>query len=53
MTLRDILLDPTVFDEPMRFCPERWLPEKNPDFERMSQAYVPFGRGSRMCVGLK
>ena len=52
MTLHDVLLDPTVFDEPMRFYPERWLPE-NPDLERISQAYVPFGRGSRMCVGLK
>lgn len=52
MTIRDILLDPTVFANPLDFLPERWLPE-NPDLQRINQVYVPFGRGSRMCVGLK
>lgn len=52
MTLRDILLDPSVFLEPLEFQPGRWLSE-NPDLERISRAYLPFGRGSRMCVGLK
>lgn len=52
MTLRDILLDPSIFEKPREFLPERWLSD-SPDHERISQAYVPFGRGSRMCVGLK
>ncbi|KAL8729123.1 MAG: hypothetical protein Q9166_004954 [cf. Caloplaca sp. 2 TL-2023] len=51
MTLRDILLDPTIFSDPHKFAPERWL-QDNPTLERMNQAYVPFGRGSRICVGI-
>lgn len=52
MTLRDVLLDPSIFVNPREFLPERWLSD-SPDLEQISQAYVPFGRGSRMCVGLK
>ena len=52
MTLRDVLLDPAIFVNPLEFLPERWLSD-SPGLERMNQAYVPFGRGSRMCVGLK
>ena len=52
MTLRDVLLDPAVFEHPMEFIPERWLPS-NPNLDRMNQAYVPFGRGGRMCLGMK
>ncbi|CAD6568443.1 MAG: hypothetical protein ASARMPRED_001717 [Alectoria sarmentosa] len=51
MTLRDVLLDPSMFVNPLEFLPERWL-SHSPDLERINQAYVPFGRGSRMCVGL-
>ncbi|KAL8747722.1 MAG: hypothetical protein Q9190_000463, partial [Brigantiaea leucoxantha] len=51
MTLRDVLLDPSIFANPMNFQPERWLTDA-PDLERVTQGYVPFGRGSRMCVGL-
>ncbi|KAL8788585.1 MAG: hypothetical protein Q9195_007229 [Heterodermia aff. obscurata] len=52
MTLRDVLLDPSIFVKPLAFEPERWL-SGNPDLQRINQAYVPFGKGSRMCVGLK
>jgi cytochrome P450 len=51
MSLRDILLDETIFESPEEFHPERWLAE-NPDLARISKFYMPFGRGSRMCVGL-
>ncbi|KAL8732133.1 MAG: hypothetical protein Q9181_004048 [Wetmoreana brouardii] len=51
MTIRDILLDPSVFPSPLEFLPERWFSD-SPTLEQMNQAYVPFGRGSRMCVGL-
>ena len=52
MTLRDVLLDPSIYHKPLEFLPERWL-SGSLDLERINQAYVPFGRGSRMCVGLK
>ncbi|OJJ70073.1 hypothetical protein ASPBRDRAFT_181675 [Aspergillus brasiliensis CBS 101740] len=48
MTLRDVLLDPKIFDDPCEFRPQRWL-DPTPDMEH---AYVAFGRGSRMCVGM-
>ncbi|KAJ5107841.1 cytochrome P450 [Penicillium angulare] len=49
MCFRDLLLDPSIFPDPHDFRPERWL-DPTPEMER---AYVPFGRGSRMCVGMK
>ena len=52
MTLRDVLLDPKLYANPLTFSPERWL-TSNPDLEHINEAYVPFGRGSRMCIGLK
>ncbi|KAL8963661.1 MAG: hypothetical protein Q9193_000105 [Seirophora villosa] len=52
MTLRDVLLDPTIFKDPLHFRPERWLSSNTSELDRINQAYVPFGRGSRMCVGL-
>ncbi|KAJ5281024.1 cytochrome P450 [Penicillium angulare] len=48
MCFRDLLLDPSIFPDPHDFRPERWL-DPTPEMER---AYVPFGRGSRMCVGM-
>ncbi len=38
--------DPAVYDEPLRFKPERFLGEKvQPD------AWIPFGGGRRRCLG--
>ncbi|KAI3324323.1 putative flavonoid 3-hydroxylase [Xylariaceae sp. AK1471] len=51
MTLRNASLDPDIFPEPMEFRPERWLPS-NPNLDRCNRYLVPFGRGSRMCIGL-
>ncbi|KAF3058041.1 Trichodiene oxygenase [Daldinia childiae] len=51
MSLRDVLLDPDVFDEPDKFLPERWL-SSNPNPERLDRYFVPFSRGSRMCLGM-
>ena len=42
--------NPEVFPEPMKFEPERWL--KLEDARRLDAHMVPFGRGSRMCVGM-
>ncbi|KAI3324236.1 cytochrome P450 [Xylariaceae sp. AK1471] len=51
MTLRDILLDPDVFDDPLTFRPERWL-SSNPKLTEITRNYLPFGRGSRSCLGI-
>ncbi|MBX5490551.1 MAG: cytochrome P450 [Chloroflexi bacterium] len=41
---------PDVFAQPLHFLPERWAPEggeTHPPF-----AYVPFGGGARLCLGM-
>ena len=51
-----ILMSPYVvhrherwFEEPERFEPERWLPEKAATRPKFS--YFPFGGGARVCIG--
>ena len=48
MTTVDVLMNEDIFPEPKRFVPERWL--ENPDLVRY---FVPFGKGSRQCLGIK
>ncbi|KAJ4303195.1 hypothetical protein N0V90_002088 [Kalmusia sp. IMI 367209] len=52
MTLRNILLDSEIFEDPESFRPERWLAD-NPDLAHINRYFLPFGRGSRMCIGVK
>ncbi|KAK8071440.1 cytochrome P450 [Apiospora hydei] len=40
--------DPTAFPDPERFIPERW---QNPT-KRMKDAFMAFGGGSRVCLGM-
>lgn len=49
MTTIDVLMDAEIFPGPGRFDPERWV-EHGPDLERY---FVPFGKGSRQCAGIK
>ncbi len=42
---------PEVFPEPERFDPERWTPEQRAKLPK--GAYVPFGGGSRTCIGMR
>ncbi len=46
--------DPEIFPEPRTFKPERWL-AVSPDGDRINQGlkrhFVPFGRGTRNCLG--
>lgn len=54
MSLRDILLDPSTFPSPHSFLPERWLCESETAGQiQTNTGTLPFGRGSRMCVGMK
>jgi len=40
---------PQLYPDPFRFDPDRFLPEREATLPR--GAYVPFGGGSRMCLG--
>ncbi len=42
---------PDVFPEPDRFLPERFTPEAKAALPK--GAYVPFGGGSRTCIGMR
>jgi unspecific monooxygenase len=43
--------DARWWPEPDRFRPERWL-ERDPSGTRRAGAYLPFGSGPRICLGL-
>ena len=41
--------DPRFFEDPLRFDPDRFLPEREVRLPRF--AYMPFGGGRRICLG--
>lgn len=52
MTMMDVLHDPSIYPHPHLFKPERWLGEEL-EVERLDRYMVAFGKGSRMCIGMK
>jgi cytochrome P450 len=41
--------DPRFFEDPLRFDPDRFLPEREATLPRF--AYMPFGGGKHICIG--
>jgi cyclooctat-9-en-7-ol 5-monooxygenase len=41
--------DPRLFPEPLRFDPDRWLPDRMQKLPR--HAFLPFGDGKHKCLG--
>lgn len=41
--------NPRLFEDPLRFDPDRFLPEREAALPRF--AYMPFGGGKRICIG--
>ena len=40
----------SAYPEPASFKPERWLVQGE-ELKRLEKYFVPFGRGSRSCIG--
>ena len=45
-------LDSHIFKDPEAFRPERWLTESTSDAKEMESFFMPFSKGSRMCIGI-
>ncbi|MCJ1289196.1 hypothetical protein MMC34_000728 [Xylographa carneopallida] len=52
MTPSSVLMDPSIFRNPTAFAPTRWLLGSPAEKVALERFFVPFGRGSRMCVGM-
>ena len=54
MNMHFAQLDPAVFSNPLNFNPYRWIDdESSSERVRMEKYFHPFGKGSRICLGMK
>ena len=53
MSPGDALLHESIYPDPKVFRPERWLEGDAEHRKKMEGAFLPFNKGSRMCIGLK
>jgi cytochrome P450 len=53
MTIRDCHFSPSIFPSPHTFDPERWITSSAEELARMNRAFMPFGKGPRVCVGME
>ncbi|KFK31969.1 hypothetical protein AALP_AA6G183100 [Arabis alpina] len=44
--------DPSVWENPTEFRPERFLDKKSCDFTGTDYSFLPFGSGRRICAGI-
>lgn len=51
MTLKDVLYDPSIFPEPDKFDPDRWIRAEK-EGVRLDRYLVTFSKGTRSCVGM-
>lgn len=51
MTLKDVLYDPSIFPEPDKFDPDRWIRAEK-EGVRIDRFLVTFSKGTRSCVGM-
>lgn len=51
MSLRDIHYDPSIYPDPRSFNPDRWLEDSDRTRKLKEHFLVPFGKGSRSCIG--
>jgi cytochrome P450 len=51
MSQRDIHYNPTLFPDPRKFDPDRWL--KGEESKTLEKYLVSFSKGARMCIGIQ
>lgn len=54
MTIVDVHHDEAIFPDSFRFIPERWLGDpRAPDGQPLEHYLMAFGKGTRICLGMK
>lgn len=54
MTIMDVHFDENIYPDPKAFAPARWLGDaKAQDGNSLDRYFVAFGKGPRLCLGIK